>query len=112
MLERLVHLFDDEGGKLPDRFTMLEIVFPEELAVKGLIAVAPTGWQNNLEFTRGFGDAWLASNETPLARVPSAVVPRTWNVMLNPAHPDAPRVRVESMLHGRFDSRLLHGEAL
>ena len=106
MLEQLVHLPDDEGSKLPDTYTMLEIVFPEELAVKELIAVAPADWRENLDITRGSGEAWLASHEAASARGPSVVAPRTWNALLNPAHPDAAKVRIEAVFQERFDIRL------
>lgn len=36
---------------------------------------------------RALGDAWLDRARLPVLRVPSAVVPRSWNFVLNPAHP-------------------------
>jgi hypothetical protein len=33
-------------------------------------------------------------------------MPCTWNFLLNPAHPDAPRVSVAEVLRERFDNRL------
>jgi hypothetical protein len=35
-------------------------------------------------------------------------MPRTWNCMLNPKHPDAGQVRVVSVIRERFDNRLFH----
>jgi RES domain-containing protein len=52
------------------------------------------------------GDAWLVSLETPLARVPSAIAPQTWNYLLNPEHPDAKQVQVAEVIKERFDNRL------
>ena len=54
----------------------------------------PSDWREHAEFTRGIGDTWLASLETPLARAPSAIVPHTWNYLLNPLHPDAGKVEI------------------
>ena len=34
----------------------------------------------------GFGDDWLAKRSAALLTVPSAIVPRTFNVLLTPAH--------------------------
>ena len=105
MLERMVHL-QEGNGRLPEFYDLLEIVAPETLLMKDLLPLADAGWKENLSLTRRLGDAWLASLETSLARVPSAIVPRTWNVLLNPAHPDAKQVRIESVIRERFDNRL------
>ena len=56
--------------------------------------------------TRRIGDGWLASLETPIARVPSAIMPRTWNYLLNPEHPDAKQVRIAEVIKERLDNRL------
>jgi RES domain-containing protein len=37
---------------------------------------------------------WLASTETALLRVPSAIAPETFNLLLNPAHREAKKVVV------------------
>jgi RES domain-containing protein len=52
------------------------------------------------------GDAWLARREAALARVPSAIAPRTWNYLLNPEHPEAKQVVVAEVIQERFDNRL------
>ncbi len=57
--------------------------------------------------SRDLGTAWLASAESLLLVVPSAVVPESQVVLLNPAHPDADQTRVEVIRHWVFDFRLL-----
>jgi RES domain-containing protein len=105
MLEVLVHLKEREEG-LPRIYTLLKIEAPDDLAVKQLNTIAPADWKEHPEFTRQIGDAWLASLETPLARVPSAIAPRTWNYLLNPEHPDAKQMQVAEMIKEQFDNRL------
>jgi RES domain-containing protein len=105
MLEVLVHLKEREEG-LPRIYTLLRIEAPDDLFIKQLNTIAPTDWKERLEFTRDLGDAWLASRESPLARVPSAIVPQTWNHLLNPEHPDAKQVEVAEVIREHFDSRL------
>lgn len=105
MVERLVHLVDTEG-QLPRMYDLLEIEAPEEIAVKELLPLAEVDWKENPRSTQHIGDAWLVSGETALARVPSAIVPRTWNVLLNPLHPEAARVTIVSSVRERFDDRL------
>jgi RES domain-containing protein len=106
MLERIVHLLGDEGGNLPRFYQLIEVSAPDEIAVKSLNTMAPVDWKEHPAFTRQLGDDWLASQETPLARVPSAIVPHTWNVLLNPEHRDANQVKIVASLRERFDSRL------
>lgn len=105
MLERRVHLLDTEG-QLPETYELLEVSTAEGLDIKELIPAANVDWRDRTDFTRQIGDAWLRSRETVLARVPSAIVPRTWNVLLNPIHSDANRVKIESVARERFDNRL------
>jgi RES domain-containing protein len=107
MLERIVHLTDrNEEGILPRFYQLLQISVPDELPLQTLNAIAPADWKERPEFTRAVGDAWLASCESPLARVPSAIVPRTWNYLLNPEHPDAKHIVVAEVIKERFDNRL------
>jgi len=108
MLERIVHLTDrNEEGILPSFFQLLQISVPDQILIKPLSTLARIDWKERFESTRPIGDAWLASLETPLARVPSAIVPRTWNYLLNPEHPDAKHVVIAEVIRERFDNRLL-----
>jgi RES domain-containing protein len=107
MLERIVHLMDlNQDGILPRFYQLLQIAVPEPLATKQLNAITPTDWKEHTEFTRALGDAWLASRETPLARVPSVIVPHTWNYLFNPEHPDAKKIEIAEVIKERFDGRL------
>ncbi|MGB6687581.1 MAG: RES family NAD+ phosphorylase [Terracidiphilus sp.] len=108
MLERLVHLFDDEDGFLPSVYQLLEVSAPDEFAVKELLTIAPVDWREQPAFTRQLGNAWLHSKETPLAAVPSAIVPHTLNYLLNPEHPEANRIKINSATREGFDNRLFH----
>ena len=105
LVETLVHL-DVDGEDTPDFYTLLKIPIPDGLAVQTLNPPDGSEWKQNLELSRSIGDAWLASMETPLARVPSVIAPQTWNYLLNPAHPDAKQVQVAEIIKERFDSRL------
>jgi RES domain-containing protein len=105
MLEVLVHL-KDRGQELPYTFALSEIQAPDHLATREILPLAEVDWKERPGSTQRIGDTWLASRETPLARVPSAIMPRTWNILLNPEHPDAPQVTIVSVIHERFDNRL------
>ncbi len=107
LLERIVHMTDmyDEAF-LPRFYQLLRISVPDEIAIKPLTILAPSDWREDAGFTRQVGDAWLASLEAPLARVPSAIVPQTWNYLLNPEHPDAKQVQIAEVIKEQFDNRL------
>jgi RES domain-containing protein len=64
-------------------------------------------WTEDEVATRTLGDEWLASKHTPLLRVPSAIIPETFNVLLNSAHEEARRLRVVSHHQYPWDLRLI-----
>ena len=69
-------------------------------------ATLPPGWTEDLAATRARGDAWLTAGRTARLDVPSALVPETWNILLNPAHPDAARARIVEVGEHPLDARL------
>jgi RES domain-containing protein len=105
MLEQIVHL-QAGSGKLPRSYDLLKVAAPDSVDVRELLPLARVDWREHSESTRTIGDAWLASLETPLARVPSAIVPHTWNYLLNPEHPDAKKIEVAEVIREHFDNRL------
>ena len=110
MLERIVHL-SYLNGKLPRTYDLLEVEAAENLPVLNLDPSAESEWKQNAEITRALGDDWLAASASAMARVPSVIVPLTWNFLLNPLHPDASKVRIVSVIRERFDNRLFQSEA-
>ena len=105
LLEDLVHLVS-RAGKLPKTYGLLKINVPEDLIVRELSPLETEGWKGSLELTQGMGDGWLSSLETPLARVPSVIIRDTWNILLNPLHPNAADIKIVSATQEPFDLRL------
>jgi RES domain-containing protein len=107
LLEILVH-FEIEIRDLPVRYRLLKISVPDEARVQ---RVSPDAlhrdWLENIQATRATGDAWLAQGSPALLTVPSAIVPETVNVLLNPAHPDAARITIVQATDHVIDPRLL-----
>jgi RES domain-containing protein len=56
--------------------------------------------------TRALGDAWLRGGTTALLRVPSVIVPESFNYLLSPARADAGRCQISSALRFPLDPRL------
>ena len=105
-LEVRVHL-DLPFDLLPDDYVLMTIEAPEHLEVRAMEAdQLPSGWQRREELCRPIGDAWLAKGATPLLSVPSAIVTVERNLLLNPSHPDAARVRIAGIAPFPWDERL------
>jgi len=64
-------------------------------------------WVERQDHTRAIGDGWLRDGRSVLLRVPSAVVPETFNVLLNTSHAQAGRIPVAHVSDHPIDPRLL-----
>lgn len=107
LLEVLVH-FEMEIGDLPARYRLLKVRVADDLQVDhGSPADLTSDWIDDVEATRAIGDTWLTRSATPLLAVPSAVVPETSNVLLNPVHPDARRIVIVQSTDHVIDPRLI-----
>ena len=104
LLESCVHT---SAGDVPPTYTLLAVFVPEDIPVKAVdAATLPADWADKLEVTRAFGSEWLRSGQSALFRVPSALVPVSFNYLLNPLHTDAARLRIQSIYEYPFDPRI------
>jgi len=84
LLEALVHL-EIEIDRLPRQYRLLKLVAPDDLRMERVSPDAlPRNWVTRTDLTRPIGDDWLQRGAAPLLSVPSAIVPETFNVLLNP----------------------------
>jgi RES domain-containing protein len=99
VLEVRVHL-DLPPELLPEDFVLLSIDLAG-LAVEdvGTLPADPCA----------FGDLWLRQGRSPVLRVPSAIVPESCNLLLNPRHPKAGAAHIVGKRPFRFDPRLWAG---
>jgi RES domain-containing protein len=95
-LEVRVHL-DLPPELLPDDYVLMTI------DVRGLpteeVTYMPAAPQ-------AYGDVWLREQRTPVLKVPSAIIPESPNLLLNPNHPAATDARVTETRRFEFDPRL------
>ena len=112
LVEALVHL-ELTPGHLPKSYRLLKAEAPDSLSSATVTAADLTGtdWIHDQIATRTIGDKWLASASSTTLRVPSAIVPETFNVLLNPEHPDAARVQILWDAEYPWDERLLRVNA-
>jgi RES domain-containing protein len=107
LLEVLVHAEIDLED-MPVAFRYLEIEAPDSIAAEAVdLAALPSGWRAAIETTRRIGDEWLRSGRTALLRVPSAIAPASWNMLINPQHRESAAIRVVRTHEQAVDPRLL-----
>jgi RES domain-containing protein len=92
----------------PVHYRLLRIEAPDAISSDTLASTdLDPDWASDVSRTQTIGTVWLATAKTALLRVPSAVAPHTSNVLLNPAHPEAPRLTVAAVTDHVLDQRLL-----
>lgn len=100
VLENLVHMSKED---FPVGYVTVCALIPEGLSIL-----------SEDDFTRAamappeLGDLWLASAESAVLRVRSAVIPDEFNFLLNPHHPEFERIVAEQPIPFVFDERLFN----
>jgi RES domain-containing protein len=97
-----------EPNLQPNDLVSIEGEIPDELEIgrldtKGLLA---RWYETRDESLRRFGDDWIRAGRTVALLVPSAAIHGEWNVLLNPAHRDFPRIRFQNPQQFEFDARM------
>jgi len=107
-LETIVHL--SGGNPLPLNRYLVELTIPATLWDAGVDfdPAGQVGWDAEPagRISVDWGTAWLRSRKSLLARVPSIIVPEEQNVLINPDHPHADRVRSKRIRKWLYDQRL------
>jgi len=106
LIEVLVHL-ELEESELPSFYKLIRVAVPVNIAIETLHVPDGDDWKQSSAVTRSLGNRWLQAKRSVLARVPSAIVPDTWNYLFNPEHPHADQIRIEEIKQAEFDPRLL-----
>lgn len=105
-LELLVHA---EADLLPDDLVSVAADVPDSLRVESVAASdLPRDWRRYPapETLADRGTAWARAGRTAVLAVPSALVPRERNFLLNPAHPDFKKIRTQTPEPFALDTRL------
>ena len=107
MLETLIH-FELAPDETPADFQLLEIECPDDIGIVSLAGSRlPDGWQDDQPLTQRLGAEWLQSRSSAVLRVPSALVPKSFNYLFNPVHDQAGRVTIKSSHRHPYDARLV-----
>jgi RES domain-containing protein len=103
-IETFVHIGEDG---LHIRFVYFRMDIPEGMPIQRCRR-PPLGWRAEppeAESMR-YGSEWLRRGRTAVLDVPSASVPSERNCLLNPHHPDFPRIRIGRAIPFVFDPRM------
>lgn len=107
LAEAMVHL---SAATAPDDLCMVEIeTEPKVSATEADVQNLPEGRNAfpHRRITQEIGDRFVRENRHCLLRVPSAVVPGDFHVLINPAHPDFRYVNVIRISGFKTDRRLI-----
>lgn len=88
---------------------VIAVDVPSVLAMETINeADLPSGWKSPSppKFTKDLGTKWARNKSAAILAVPSAVVPRERNFLLNPKHPDFSKIRFSAPEPFVFDPRL------
>ncbi|TAN47826.1 MAG: RES domain-containing protein [Methylococcaceae bacterium] len=104
MLEVLAHL---PRNRLPKHHAYIRIDIPEDVS---RLVVDPTeipGWSTpESGSARRYGDTWIARQMFCVLLVPSILIPESRNVLINPLHPEFPRIQASLPQDLQWDTRL------
>ncbi len=107
-LELFVH-FTRKDIKLAKSLVAIPVDIPDslkisEISIKDLDPVWRTSPPSN--YTKDMGTEWAQNKTSPVLRVPSAVIPDEYNLVLNPAHAAFKNVKTGKPRVFTFDERL------
>ena len=102
MLEYLVHL----EGATPASLLMATANLPRESILAQLEMPAEWAERPYRRSVRQIGDEWSKARRSLALRVPSAVCPDECNVIVNPEHPDFPKLELDQLKPVTLDARL------
>ena len=104
VLEMLVNThFNDYSIALD----LVHIQFPDSIATTEIkLAKLKENWQQDVAYTRFIGDEFIKQNNTPLLKVPSAIIKEEHNFLANPLHIDFKKIKIQKSLSFWPDKRL------
>lgn len=107
-LEILVNL--DSPDTL-DQYLCIPVEFDETLCKALELDALPGNWAADPAppSAQQIGSSWAAARESAVLAVPSAVIRREYNFLLNPEHPDFSQIRIGNPAGFELDPRLVRG---
>lgn len=104
-LEIRVHI---DSMPMRRRYKCFEFSFDEQLMHIFPARALPKDWQQEPPplSLKQIGDDWIKSGGSTILAVPSVIISKEFNYLINPKHPDFPKLKVEKPSDFAFDHRL------
>lgn len=125
VLEKVVHV---DPSATPDKFVIITLGLPADYSIQEVpTETLPKDWgklsynlgntsrfpdsliqsQSTTSLLADIGTSWLKGKSSLALKVPSAILPQEFNVLINPAHSQAAEIKLLSVDTFEFDPRLL-----
>jgi len=89
LLEKLIH----GSGRLPPNQHYIEITIPSGVTYEAFDTAAHPGWDMATgAVSKPYGEEWQRSRRSLLLIAPSVVARLDSNILINPEHPEFPRI--------------------
>jgi RES domain-containing protein len=90
-------------------YVIFACTFDEELVGSVARATLPAGWRGHPgpEALLTIGDTWVREMRSAVLQVPSVIIETESNYLLNPEHPDFPKIAIAEPIPFALDVRLL-----
>lgn len=105
ILEYSVNTLEND---IPRALSLISIDIPENNILVIPIQQLPGDWHHTPvpQSTKNFGTKLLESLQSPVIKIPSAVIPQESNYILNPKHPDASQFKIVEIKDFVYDIRI------
>ena len=105
-LEKFVHL----AGATHPPLVLVAVDLPDDEVVQSRppLAALPPDWADlpAPASTQEYGRVWLAAGSALALLIPSAIIPESNNVLINPRHPAYGRIKLSIVRAFSFDARM------
>lgn len=105
----LENMIRRKGVGFNDDYKIMFIDIPDSLGITLVNAVdLQTGWRDFRDYSKcqSIGNAWYDKAETPVLKVPSAVLPANFNYVINTTHPDYKKITLAGTTELMPDERI------
>jgi RES domain-containing protein len=93
----LENMIRRQGVGFNQDFKTVVLQIPEELKIQKVNpGDLPVGWRKFSDYTKcqPIGNEWFDDGITPVLKVPSAVLPASFNYVINATHPDSKKIKI------------------
>jgi len=105
--EKYVNIRNVENDSIPMghvKLVVLKIKAPESF-IKVSFDKLDNKWKEHISKTQAIGSDWFKSKKSLLLKVPTTVLPRGTNYLINTSHPLVHKVYTEEIIPFKFDPR-------